>query len=451
MAKKNWDRIREQAPSDSVSYRDVYEDQQLERSKLQEKQTPVSRMILVVLFTLLVGVMTYSLASIVGFGVNQVGAFTGENAIINGVYYEITTTQDGAKIWVDDEGNQYKQLPAGEKGDVSDYMAYAFRVSIFKIFITLLVMAITFAIAYQVAMRNLKAQNMLSDTSDINQYQNDQHIALPEEVQRKFDWFPDVGAHSNVQVSSMISHVMLTNKGLKKIQVAKRAKKDMYDKDGNIEYYKGEILLDENGEPIMETKPLIDTDFGDALFSASDLPDEKQFRKYYDTTLIPYNPDGKIRTKQGGKWDTVAEMINHDWTYPAYEPQRPAGAYLVDTEPVNTMVLAITRAGKGQTIIEPTIDMWTRERRPNNILCNDPKGELLQDYYVRGTVRGFQIVQFNLINAMKTDIYNPLAMAAMAAQEGDFTKCAMYVENIADVFFPLDGADDPVWRARRCA
>lgn len=50
--------------------------------------------------------------------------------------------------------------------------------------------------------------------------------------------------------------------------------------------------------------------------------------------------------------------------------------------------------------------MWTRERRPNNILCNDPKGELLQDYYVRGTVRGFQIVQFNLINAMKTDIYN---------------------------------------------
>lgn len=338
MAKKNWDRIREQAPSDSVSYRDVYEDQQLERSKLQEKQTPVSRMIFVVLFTLLVGVMTYSLASIVGFGVNQVGAFTGENAIINGVYYEITTTQDGAKVWVDDEGNQYKQLPAGEKGDVSAYMTYAFRVSIFKIFITLLVMAISFAIAYQVAMRNLKAQNMLSDTSDINQYQNDQHIALPEEVQRKFDWFPDVGAHSNVQVSSMISHVMLTNKGLKKIQVAKRAKKDMYDKDGNIEYYKGEILLDENGEPIMETKPLIDTDFGDALFSASDLPDEKQFRKYYDTTLIPYNPDGKIRTKQGGKWDTVAEMINHDWTYPAYEPQRPAGAYLVDTEPVNTMV-----------------------------------------------------------------------------------------------------------------
>lgn len=89
--------------------------------------------------------------------------------------------------------------------------------------------------------------------------------------------------------------------------------------------------------------------------------------------------------------------------------------------------------------------MWTRELRPNNMVINDPKGELLVKNYVKGTVRGFQIVQFNLINAMKTDIYNPMAMAASAAQEGDFMKCATYIENIAEVFFPLDGGDDPVW------
>lgn len=89
--------------------------------------------------------------------------------------------------------------------------------------------------------------------------------------------------------------------------------------------------------------------------------------------------------------------------------------------------------------------MWTRERKPNNMVINDPKGELLVKFYVRGTMRDFQIVQFNLINAMKTDIYNPLGLAADAAREGDFTKAAMYVENIAEVFFPVDGGDDPVW------
>ena len=79
------------------------------------------------------------------------------------------------------------------------------------------------------------------------------------------------------------------------------------------------------------------------------------------------------------------------------------------------------------------------------MVINDPKGELLVKNYVRGTVRGFTVVQFNLINPMKTDIYNPLALAAEAAKNGDTTKCAMYVENIAEVFFPLDGGEDPLW------
>lgn len=91
------------------------------------------------------------------------------------------------------------------------------------------------------------------------------------------------------------------------------------------------------------------------------------------------------------------------------------------------------------------IDMWLRETRGNNMVINDPKGELLVKNYVRASKRGYQVVQFNLINALKTDIYNPLAMAADAAREGDSTKTAMYVENIAEVFFPIEGSGDPVW------
>lgn len=89
--------------------------------------------------------------------------------------------------------------------------------------------------------------------------------------------------------------------------------------------------------------------------------------------------------------------------------------------------------------------MWTREINYNNMVINDPKGELLVKFYVRGAVRGFQIIQFNLINVMNTDIYNALGLASESAREGDFTKCAQYVENIAEVFFPVDGSEDPVW------
>lgn len=96
-------------------------------------------------------------------------------------------------------------------------------------------------------------------------------------------------------------------------------------------------------------------------------------------------------------------------------------------------------------IIESTIDCWTREKRQNNIVINDPKGELLCRFYVPATVRGYEVVQFNLMNVMKTDIYNPLGYAADRAREGDFTKCGMYITNIGDVFFPVDNADEPMW------
>lgn len=199
--------------------------------------------------------------------------------------------------------------------------------------------------------KNWEAQNVMYDTSDINQWENDQHIQVPEEIMENYDWFPDVGAHSPVQVSSLISHIALTNKGLSSVQTPRRADKDIRDEDGEIMYYKGEALMDDSGKIIMLKKPMIDEKFMDELWDASELPKDKTIRRKFDPSKILYNPDNKNRNKLKDA-RTVADMINKYWTLPEYEPQRPGGAYIVDTEPVNTMVLAITRAGKGQTIIE---------------------------------------------------------------------------------------------------
>lgn len=479
---KNWKQLSKQQSSDTMKNRDVYGDQQLERSRIEEKQKPTSRII----FTAIVAVLVAAAAYLLGIGIsmgganmtymsdrhpyytvqekyetkvvpNEYGTGTHREQYPVNYYYELD--EEGKMVnkdkgykkvedvpvpeWYTKQEKEFEEMGYTEE-NLHSFEYWLYRWDWLAVGLALVSGIFTYAILYQVMMRNLDAQNMMSDTSDINQYQNDQHIALPEEVQRKFDWFPDVGAHSHVQVSSMISHMALKNKGLKKVDLADRAKSDMKDSNGNIEYYKGEALLDSKGEIITKSVPIIDEQFMDDLFEASGDPNEPDIRKYYDTTKIPYNPDNKDRDKLPN-YKTVADLINGDWEFPVYEPQRPAGAYIVDTAPVNTMVLAITRAGKGQTVIEPTLDMWTREINSHNMVVNDPKGELLVKFYVRATVRGFQVVQFNLINAMKTDIYNPLGMAADAAREGDSTKCALYVENIAEVFFPVDGGDDPVW------
>jgi type IV secretory pathway TraG/TraD family ATPase VirD4 len=498
----NWEKISAKSHGETLANRDVYEDQQLDRSRINPLLSKTSRTWAAVIAGLMVAVMAWTLFTIGAMMVSGISGALGDAGADGGTsaeaheywkneqkslaeakelgianplglgllncYFAVDqsgnlldntchATQEEVPVpqWYHDQDQTAAEKTAAAGGtentatgpdapSVSGFLGDLLAVSLWKVLFSLSLGAITFGVLYQYLMRNLAAQNLMNDTTDINQYGNDQHIALPEEIQRKFDWFPDVGAHSNVQPSSMISHMMLSNKGLKKVAVARRAAADMLDEDGDVEYLKGEILRDDDDNALTDEQPIIDEEFGSALFDASGLPADKSLRKFYDVARIPYNPGNENMDKLKG-FNTVGDLINGDWEFPEYEVQRPGGAYIVDTAPVNTMVLAITRAGKGQTYIEPMLDMWMREKRPNNMVINDPKGELLVKNYVKATMRGFQVVQFNLINAMKTDIYNPLGMAADAAREGDATKCAIYVENIADVFFPTDTGEDPVW------
>jgi type IV secretory pathway TraG/TraD family ATPase VirD4 len=474
----NWDKLSGRKAGETLKNRDVFESQQLDRSQIDPMLTKTSRTVASSIIGAVVAALVWVLLSVAGLVLVSVGSMTDigergpeyyEIAQVNGstvfhcfqildetgaasadlpCYKTEQEAKDNPPAWFVDQAASAEAEAEANGGGVSaaptTFAGQLLTLKLWKIAVTLLTGLSVFAILHSMLMRNLDAQNLMNDTRDINQYTGDQHIALPAEVMRKFDWFPDVGAHSSVQVSSMISHVMLTNKGLKKVQLSRRAESDILDEDGDVEYLKGEILRDDEEKALTTTVPLIDEAFGDALFDASAMPKDKTLRIKYDTPDVPYNADGDNREKLG-KFKTVADLINSDWDLPEYEVQRPGGAYLVDTAPVNTMALAITRGGKGQTYIEPVIDMWLREKRPSNMVINDPKGELLVKHYVRATTRGYQAVQFNLINAMKTDIYNPLGMAADAAREGDFPKAALYVENIADVFFPMDGGEDPVW------
>lgn len=291
----NWNRLRDRDVGDTTQYRNVYEDQQLERTKIQAKKTMTSRNIANAALT--VGVFFLSYVVI---------------GMIAGI---------AAKLY-------------GYDNNAHSFGYYVGHFSFSRILICLLLSAAFFGIMYVIFKHNLDVQNSLNDTSDINQYQNDQHIALPEEIQRKFDWFPDVGCTSDVQFSSMISHCALSNKGLKTISVARRVPSDITDDDGEVLLHKGEILTDEDGDALTEEKPLIDTEFMHALYTASGLPDRKDMRKFYNATMIPYNPDNRDRDKLKG-YETVADLINNDWELPEYEPQRPGGAYLVDTAPVD--------------------------------------------------------------------------------------------------------------------
>lgn len=406
----SWDKISAQDTHDTLANRDVHTHQQLDRRVRMTKRSKTPGVILGIIAGLILAGIIWWLYSTLMMVIAMVG-------------------------------NQFSDDPASPTPSLTSFMM---TVSFMKLVWSGAAGLVAFVVISGYWNRQANKYNVRVDHSDINDYYGDQHIMVPEEIQRHYSWFPDAGAHSSVEVNSMISHMMLSAKGLKKIAVTQRVDHDVTDRDGTILYYAGDSVDDSHGSPKTTTLPIIDEQFGDNNYDSSGLPNDASLRLKYDTTTIPYNKDGKYYDKYG-TYATVDALINDDWTFPEYEVQRPAGAYIVDSAPVNTMVIAITRGGKGQTYIEPVLDMWSRERRPSNMVVNDPKGELLRKFYVPFVTRGFEVIQFNLMNPMKTDIYNVLGLAADAAREGDFTKCAQYVENIATVFFPLDGGEDPVW------
>ena len=382
MAKKsNWERLSKRTPDETMKNRDVYEQQQLERSTIGNKQSPWVNITFFGILALLITIVFYGILCAGEFGYSRFDMFrqsrssdtsaTRVESLYNDNLKKISRTDSAGKFsdfWIIDEdgdsnpddGNGYRdkkeayevytkslidrgiiegdeitEAQAIVKGLEKESFFYYLRPNWWKLLLSVICLLIAGAALLTKANRLTHAINIMETTEDIQTDPNDQHIALPEEVMRKFDWFPDVGAHSDVQFSSMISHIALKNKGLKTIQVAKRAKHDIVNEDGEIEVYEGEVLRDEDGNILYKTEPLIDTDFMDALFKASGNPDDKngKYNKKYDATTIPYNPNGEDREKLG-KYKTVADLINADWDFPYYEPQRPGGAYIVDTAPV---------------------------------------------------------------------------------------------------------------------
>lgn len=293
-----------------------------------------------------------------------------------------------------------------------------------------------------------KADKQATDASHLNTYPNDGRLIQPEELINKFDFFPDAGAHSSVEATAILSHMMLNNSGLSTVNFPVRYDKTELaepDEDGHqdVIHYAGEVKLDKNGDVITKKVPVFDNDFSQKLFDSSLTPEEQDKRILYDPRQLLYNPKDDILGKDPSR--TAADFINKDWHFPEYEVQRPGGVYIVDTDPNNTMLLAMTRAGKGQDIIEPTIDMWLRMDKPGNVVVNDPKGELYRKFFYPASKRGFEVVSFNLINDVKTNIYNPLGYAVEAARKDDNSKVEEYVKAIGDVFFPTEKADDPMW------
>ena len=199
--------------------------------------------------------------------------------------------------------------------------------------------------------------NAMFLTDDMAEHEDDAYVRSIDNLSQELDVAPDAGLGFDGHVSSLMSHIMVSNKGIKKVKMP------VFDK--NVD---GFVKRDKDGNIVKEVVPMFDPKFADKLFSMSGVPQE--FRTLYDARDYDFNR--KLTKKEGGgkddkghykragaygrkEYDKLSDYINGEFYPLDTETQRPAGVYFYDSRPVNTILIAITRAGKGERLLVSTI------------------------------------------------------------------------------------------------
>lgn len=125
-----------------------------------------------------------------------------------------------------------------------------------------------------------------------------------------------------------------------------------------------------------------------------------------------------------------------------YRPYR----LLIDESPVHTMVIGITRSGKGETFVFPMLDVLSRAKNKPSLVVNDPKGELAAASYETLKKRGYDVYVFNLIQPHMGMGFNPLALVIDAWKKGNPSLAQQYANSIAFSLYHDPNAKDPFWQ-----
>ncbi|EIF6165911.1 type IV secretory system conjugative DNA transfer family protein [Clostridium perfringens] len=118
----------------------------------------------------------------------------------------------------------------------------------------------------------------------------------------------------------------------------------------------------------------------------------------------------------------------------------------IDTSPVNNLIIGTTRSGKGEMIVVPIIDVYSRAEKKASIIANDPKGELIAMSKETLEQRGYRVECLNLLNPLKSISYNPLQLIIDAYHNGDIDEAQGLCKTLTYSLYYNPSAKDPFWQ-----
>lgn len=117
----------------------------------------------------------------------------------------------------------------------------------------------------------------------------------------------------------------------------------------------------------------------------------------------------------------------------------------IDDSNVNSLILGITRAGKGEVFVLPMIDIFSRSKGRPSLIFGDPKGELTKLSYKMLIERGYEVRVFNLLDLDNTSCYNPLHLIIDAYKNNEVGEAQLLCKSFTFALYHNPQSKEPMW------
>lgn len=119
----------------------------------------------------------------------------------------------------------------------------------------------------------------------------------------------------------------------------------------------------------------------------------------------------------------------------------------LDTDPAHNSILGRSRAAKGETLVLPNMDIYSRSEEKPHLVFTSGKYELAVAGMGKKTLqrRGYECHVLNLIDLMRSFQYNPLELIKQAYMEGDIDNAIELCKTFSYPLYHNEEAREPVW------
>lgn len=118
----------------------------------------------------------------------------------------------------------------------------------------------------------------------------------------------------------------------------------------------------------------------------------------------------------------------------------------IDPSPTNNLIIGITRSGKGEMFVFPSIDVYSRAKEKTSLVITDPKLELFKSSKETLINRGYDVYLLNLDDPLHSMGFNPLEQIKEAYLRKDYSDAELLAQSFSFSVFNDPTNTDTFWQ-----